>query len=267
MTTVTSRDGTKIAYDRTGSGAALVIVNGALAHRAFDPGMAQIVDLLGRHFTVYNYDRRGRGESGDTPPFATEREVEDVQALVGETGGGALALGFSSGCAVTLDAAAVTPGISRIALYEPPFCVDDSRPPVPADYVAHLNGLIAEGRRGDALRYFMTEAANIPAEYLGGMEQDPSWEGMLQVAHTIAYDGAFVADLMQGRPLPAARWAAVSAPTCVIDGGSSAAWFHSGADALADVLGSATRQTLAGQDHQVRPEVLVPALVAWFKGG
>jgi pimeloyl-ACP methyl ester carboxylesterase len=228
--------------------------------------MAQIADMLSKHFTVYNYDRRGRGDSGDTQPFAKEREIEDLRALVAEAGGKAMVLAFSSGSAVTLDTAAVTPGITKIALYEPPFIVDEGRPGVPADYVAHLNKLVAEGKRGGAVKYFMTQAVRIPAEYLGGMEQDPSWDTMLKVAHTIAYDGAFVADVMQGKPLPTDRWANVTVPTLVIEGGASEAWFHSSGDALAKVLKNATRRNLEGQNHMVAPEAIAPVVESFFKG-
>ena len=266
MPTVTSKDGTKIAFDKLGSGPAIIIVNGAIQFRAFDPVMAQIADMLSKHFTVYNYDRRGRGESGDTQPFAKQREIEDLQAMVADAGGKAMVLGFSSGSAVTLDSAEVTPGITKIALYEPPFIVDNGRRAVPADYVAHLNQLVAEGKRGDAVKYFMVEAAGIPAEYLGGMEQDASWETMLKVAHTIAYDGAFVADLMQGNPLPTDRWTNVTVPTLVIEGGASEEWFRTGGDALARLLKNASRQNLEGQTHMVAPEVIVPVLEEYFKG-
>jgi pimeloyl-ACP methyl ester carboxylesterase len=266
MKTVTSKDGTKIAFDKTGAGPAVIIVNGALQYRAFDPTMAQIADMLSKHFTVYNYDRRGRGDSGDTQPFAKEREIEDLQALVEDAGGKAIVLGFSSGSAVVLDAAAVTPGITKVAVYEPPFIIDDSRPPLPVDYVAHLNKLVADGKRGEAIKYFLTQAVGIPAEFLGGMEQDPSWDGMLKVAHTVPYDGAFVADEMQGKPLPTDRWANVTVPTLVIEGGASEAFFHSGADALAKVLKNATRKTLEGQTHEVAPEAIVPVLEEYFKG-
>lgn len=265
MPTLASKDGTKIAFDKIGSGPVVIIVNGATQFRAFDPTMAQIANLLSKNFTVYNYDRRGRGESGDTQPFAKEREIEDLQALVADAGGKAMVLGFSSGSAVTLDTAAVTPGITKIALYEPPFVVDEGRPPLPADYVDHLNKLVAEGKRGDAVKYFLTVAVGIPAEYLGGMDQDPSWETMLMIAPTIAYDGAFVIDLMQGKPLPTNRWTNVTAPTLVIEGGASEAWFHKSGDALAKVLKNATRANLEGQNHMVAPEAIVPVVEAHFK--
>jgi pimeloyl-ACP methyl ester carboxylesterase len=265
MATVTSKDGTQIAFDKLGVGPAIIIVNGAMQFRAFDPTMAQIADMLSKHFTVYNYDRRGRGESGNTQPFTKEREIEDLQALVVDAGGKAMVLGFSSGSALTLDAAAVTPGITRIALYEPPFVVDDGRPPLASDYVDHLNELVAAGKNSDAVKYFLTEAVGLPAEYLGGMEQGDMWPRMLTLAPTIAYDGAFVADLMRGNPLPTARWTNVTVPTLVIEGGASAGWFHVSGDALVKLLKNATRQTLEGQTHQVAPEALVPLLVEYFK--
>src|SRR5260370_33969617 len=125
MQTVTSQDGTKIAFDKVGSGPAVILVNGAMAYRAFDPSMAQLAELLGQHFTVYNYDRRGRGDSGDTQPFAKEREIEDLQALVEDAGGKAMVFGISSGGGVSLDAAAVTPGLAQVGVYKPPLSCDD----------------------------------------------------------------------------------------------------------------------------------------------
>src|SRR5258707_1636786 len=124
MPTVTSQDGTKIAFDKVGSGPAVILVNGAMAYRAFDPSMAQLAELLGNHFTVYNYDRRGRGDSGDTQPFAKDREIEDLQALVKDAGGKAMVFGISSGAVLSLDTTAVTPGITKVVVYEPPFIVD-----------------------------------------------------------------------------------------------------------------------------------------------
>src|SRR3989440_2298177 len=155
MQTVTSQDSTKIAFDKVGSGPAVILVNGAIAYRAFDPSMAQLAELLGTHFTVYNYDRRGRGDSGDTQPFAKEREIEDLQALVEDAGGTAMIFGISSGAVVSLDATAVTPSITRIAVYEPSLIVDASRQPVPADYAEHLMTLAAEGKRDEAFIYFL----------------------------------------------------------------------------------------------------------------
>ena len=207
MQTVTSKDGTTIAFDKVGSGPAVILVNGAMAYRAFVPSMAQLAELLGKHFTVYNYDRRGRGDSGDKEPFAKEREIEDLQALVEDAGGKAMVFGISSGGVLSLDAAAVTPGMTKVVVYEPALIVDDSRQPVPADYTEHLTQLLAEGKRDEAVEYFLTQAVGIPAEYIGGMKQDQAtWSGMTGVAHTIAYDAAFVGTVMQSKPLPTDRW-------------------------------------------------------------
>jgi pimeloyl-ACP methyl ester carboxylesterase len=267
MQTVTSQDGTKIAFDRVGSGPAVILVNGALAYRAFDDGtMAQLVKLLGEHFTVYNYDRRGRGDSGDTQPFAKEREIEDLQALIKDAGGKAMVLGFSSGAVLSLDATAATPGITKLAVYEAPFIVDDSRPPVPADYAEHLTRLSAEGKRDEAVEYFLTQAVGIPADQVGDMKQDPAtWSGMRGVAHTIAYDAAVVGNVMQGKSLPTDRWVKVTVPVLVMDGGASDAWMHHGADALAKVLPHASRQTLEGQTHAVDSKMLAPVIIEFFK--
>jgi pimeloyl-ACP methyl ester carboxylesterase len=266
MQTVTSKDGTTIAFDKVGSGPAVILVNGATAYRASNPSMAQLAELLGKHFTVYNYDRRGRGDSGDTQPFAKEREIEDLQALVEDAGGKAMVFGISSGGVVSLDAAAVTPGITKVVVYEPSLIVDDSRKPVPADYTEHLTTLAAEGKRDEAVEYFLTQAVGIPIEYVGGMKQDQAmWSGMTGIAHTIAYDAAFVGNVMQGKPLPADRWVKVTVPVVVADGGASDAWILHAADALAKVLPNASRQTLEGQTHMVDPKVLAPIIIEFFQ--
>ena len=266
MPTVTSQDGTKIAFDKVGSGPAVILVNGAMAYRAFVPSMAHLAELLGQHFTVYNYDRRGRGASSDTQPFAREREMEDLQALVEDAGGEAMIFGLSSGAVLSLDAAAVTPGITKVGVYEPALIVDDSRQPVPADYTEHLTTLAAQGKRDEAVEYFLTQAVGIPSEYVGGMKQDQAtWSGMTGVAHTIAYDAAFVGNVMQGKPLPTDRWVKVTMPVLVADGGASDAWVHHAADALAKVLPHASRHTLEGQTHMVDPKVLAPVIIAFFQ--
>ena len=265
MPTVTSTDGTKIAFDRVGSGPAVILVNGAGVSRASDPFMTQLAELLGKHFTVYNYDRRGRGASSDTQPFAKEREIEDLQALVENAGGKVMVFGISSGAVVSLDATALTPGITRVAVYEPSLIVDASRQSVPADYAERLMRLAVQGKRDEAVEYFLTQAVGIPAEYIGGMKQDQAmWSGVTGVAHTLAYDAAFVGDVMQGKPLPPDRWVTVTVPVLVVDGGASDGWIGHGADALANVLPHASRHTLAGQTHMVDPNALAPVLIEFF---
>ena len=267
MSTVTSKDGTQIAFDKVGSGPAVILVNGAIAYRrAFeDRTLEQLAELLGKHFTVYNFDRRGRGESGDTQPFTKAREIEDIQALVADAGGKAMVVGFSSGGAVTLETAAATPGITKVVVYEVPFIVDDGRQPVPDDYAEHLMKLGSESKRDEAVEYFATYALGIPAEYIAGMKQDQAtWSGMRGVAHTMAYDAAFVGEFMRGKPLPADHWTKVTVPVLVADGGASDAWMHHAADALAKVLPHASRQTLEGQTHAVDPKMLAPVIIEFF---
>ncbi len=264
MQTVTSKDGTTIAFDKVGKGPAVILVGGALQYRSYDQRTTRLAELLGKHFTTFHYDRRGRGDSTDTQPYAKEREIEDLGALIQEAGGSAMVFAMSSGGALALDVANGRFKITKLALYEPAFIVDDSRPPVPEDYVEQLTKLASEGHRGDAVEYFLAKAIGIPAEYIASMRQDPSWAGMEAVAHTLAYDAAFTADVIRGRPLPTDRWASVTIPTLIVDGGASPAWIHNTVQALAGVLKDAQRLTLEGQDHAYAPEVLAPILEEFF---
>ena len=169
MTSIRSNDGTEIGYDRRGTGPPLIIVAGATAYRAIAPSEDQLAELLGADFTVFRYDRRGRGESGDKQPYAVEREIEDLGALIDEAGGSAIALGFSSGAVLALETAEAGLPFTGLALYEPPFIVDDSRPAMPADYVSRLRELVAADRRADASEYFLQQAVGLPREVVAGM--------------------------------------------------------------------------------------------------
>jgi Alpha/beta hydrolase family len=198
MRTVTSRDGTKISLDILGAGPPVIFVGGALADRSAG---APLATALARNFTVLNYDRRGRGDSGDTPPYAVEREVEDIAALIPEAGGAAFLLGGSSGAVLALDAAASGLAVTRLALYEPPFIVDDSAPPVPGDMAQALTTLVAAGRRGDAVEHYMTRALGVSAGVIATMRDSPYWAQWEAIAHTLAYDFTIMADTVSGRPL------------------------------------------------------------------
>lgn len=260
MNTVSSKDGTTIAFDRRGDGPAVILVDGATGHRQVNPTFSQLAELLSGDHTVYTYDRRGRGESGDTPPYAVEREVEDIAALIAEAGGTASLFGVSSGAALVLDAAAAALPVDSVAVYEPPFIVDDSRPSLPSDYISRLDEALAAGRRGDALELFFTTAVGIPAEFVAQMRSDASWSALEAIAPTVAYDGRIMGTTMSGKPLPADRWAAVTVPALVMYGGASDQWLASGAKALAAALPDATLEVLEGQQHGFAPEVLAPAL-------
>lgn len=266
MSTVTSKDGTTIGYTRSGEGPALIIVGGAFQHRGIVPPEGEASAPTASRFTTYVYDRRGRGESGDTPPYAVEREVEDIAALIAAAGGSAFVFGGSSGATLALEAARSGLAITKLALYEPPLIVDASRAPLPRDYVSHLNELIAEGRRGDAVEYFMTAAIGMPVEAVAPMRHRPMWPGLEAVAHTLPYDGAIMGDTMFGDPSTLRRYASVTTPTLVMDGGNSPEFMHNGAQALVDVLPHAQRRTLAGQDHGVAERVLMPILEEFFLG-
>lgn len=264
MRTVTSRDGTAIAFDRSGEGPAIVLVGGALSDRT---AAAPMAELLAPRFTVLAYDRRGRGDSADTPPYAVAREVEDVEALILEAGDSAFVFGHSSGAVLALEVARALPILIRkLALYEPPFVVDDNRPPLPEDYVTHLDELVSADRHGDAVAFFLTAGVGMPAETVAPMREDPSWFALESVAHTIAYDGAIMADTMSGTPAPLERWSAVTVPTLLMDGGASPAWQRHAVKALADVLPNAQHRTLEGQTHGPAPELLVPVLQEFFVG-
>ena len=261
MNRLTSRDGTPIAFERSGQGPPLLIVGGALNDRH---AAATQADLLAPTFTVYAYDRRGRGDSGDTPPYAVEREVEDLQALVEGAGGMAYAYGHSSGGVLALEAAAATPGITKLVMYEPPFIIDDSRPPLPDDYVRHLEELAASDRRGEAVEYFMTTGVGAPAEAIPSMKESPFWPSLEAMAHTISYDARIMGDNLAGEPLRGDRWSSVTIPTLVIDGGASPPSLGNAAQALVDVLPNARRLTMEGQTHEVDPILLGPVLEEFF---
>jgi pimeloyl-ACP methyl ester carboxylesterase len=264
MNTVTSKDGTPIAFERHGEGTPLILVDGATSYRAINPFGARLGDLLGASHTVYTYDRRGRGDSGDTAPYSVEREIEDLAALIAEAGGTAHVCGFSSGAVLALDAAAADLPITRLALYEPPFVVDDSRPAVPDDYLERLDAFLAEGRRGEALELFFTVPCGIPAEFVAGMKAAPIWPALEPIAPTLAYDGRIMADTMTGRPLPRDRWSSAAVPTLVMYGGATESWLESAARAVSDLIPQADVRDLPDQTHDVAAEALAPALAAFL---
>jgi len=256
MNKVTSKDGTTIAYDQSGQGMPVIFVDGALCYRAFGPsgGMAA---QLAPHFTVITYDRRGRGDSGDTPPFAVEREVEDIAALIEAVGGSAFVYGTSSGAALALHAAAHGLPIRKLALFEPPY--NDATLQAAADYTANLKGIIAAGRRDDAVALFMTYVGT-PLEAVEGMKHAPMWPLLEAVGHTLAYDNAVMGD----SAVPTARAAAVSIPTLLIVGEASYGFMAASAHAIVEAMPNAQFRSLPGQSHDAAPEAVAPLLVEFF---
>lgn len=259
---LTSRDGTRIAFDRAGQGPPLILVDGALCYRASGPS-GPLAAALTPDFTVYIYDRRGRGESTDTPPYTVEREVEDIAALIEHAGGKVFLYGISSGAALALEAAHRGLAISKLALYEAPFMVDDTRPPLPDDYVDRLKDCIAAKRPGDAVKMFM-KTVGVPGIGIAFMRLMPVWSKLKGVAHTLPYDITITRPNQRGKPLSAAQWLGVKMPTLVLDGGKSPVWMRNAMKALATALPHASLETLDRQTHMVSPKALAPALKEFF---
>ena len=260
MHTVLSKDGTAIAFDLSGEGPAVILVDGALCYRGFGP-MGPLAALLRRCFTVFSYDRRGRGESSDTPPYAIEREVEDVEALIQEAGGEAFVYGISSGAALALKAAASGLNIKKLAIYEPPFVIGkrDHRPP--EDSSAQLRELEASGRRGEAVEFFMTKMVGLPGEAVAPMRGTPVWTLLEATAPTLVYD----ATIMEENSWLLPRWvSSVKIPTLAMVGGESPGPMHQAVQAVADAVRGAQLRILEGQTHEVAPEAMSAELEAFF---
>lgn len=258
MPLVTSADGTTIAYERTGSGPALVLVDGAMCYRAAGP-MQPLAALLQNTFTVYTYDRRGRGESSDTMPYAVAREVEDLQAIIAQAGGEAYVYAMSSGAALALATAATGPGITRLALYEPPFMAEVEDGARIKEYTERLHELLDAGRKGDAVALFMTNVG-IPAQVVAGIRAQPGWAMLEAIAPTLAYDD----EVLGGGRVPRDVASTIAVPALVLAGGASPQGLQQAAKATADALPTAEHRTLDGQTHDVAPDALAPVLVEFF---
>jgi pimeloyl-ACP methyl ester carboxylesterase len=259
MRTTLSADGTKIAFDRTGDGPPVILVVGAFNDRSTGVPLAKALES---QFTVFNYDRRGRGASGDTQPYSVGREVEDLDALIREAGGEARVFGYSSGGTLVLEAAARGLNITKLALYEAPFMVgDDVRRP-PKDLADQLAKLVAAGRRGDAVELFQTRLVGIPEQVVIQMRNAPFRAALEATAHTLIYEATIVGDLS----LPTAQLRSIKVPTLAIYGGESPAFMGSGAKAVAEAVHDGQVRRLDGQNHDIVPSALGPVLAEFFAG-
>ncbi|NLD73104.1 MAG: alpha/beta hydrolase [Chloroflexi bacterium] len=262
MSTVTSRDGTTIAFEQVGGGPPLILVDGALGYRELY-GSRPIAEALSGAFTAIAYDRRGRGESSDTSPFGLEREIEDIEALIDAAGGSAYLFGASSGAALAFEAAlALGEGRVRgLAMYEPPYNDEPAARKAWRNYRRELRETLAAGRPGDAVGLFMV-LLGMPPEQLAGMQQDPFWPQFQALGHTLEYDAAA---LGEEAALPSERAARLAVPTLVMDGGATEwSFLHTTAVALAQAIPHAEHHTLEGQTHEVEPEALLPVLREFF---
>ena len=259
MKKVTSKDGTQIAFDKQGQGPAVILIDGALCYRSFGP-MPGLAKLLAPHFTVYTYDRRGRGESGDTQPYAVAREVEDIDALIAQAGGAAFLFGTSSGGCLGMEATlALGNKVRKLAMYEPPYNDDAAARQAFREYRKQLTQVLAANQRGDAAVLFM-KLVGTPNEMVDGMRQAPVWPMFEAVAPTLAYDAACMGD---DGAVPVKRAAGVSAPALVMNG-TVIPFMLTTATTLANAMPHAQHRTLEGQSHDVNLEVLAPVLVEFF---
>jgi pimeloyl-ACP methyl ester carboxylesterase len=261
---VTSQDGTRIAFDQLGSGPAVILVGGATMTRQ---GNAPLAEALAGEFTVLNYDRRGRGGSGDTLPYALEREFEDIDALITAAGGSAHLYGISSGGALALEAAAAGLRIDRLAVYEVPYGMGEDQPREQAEYIANLERAAKEAP-GARMEVFL-RVVGLDDDAVAATRNSEAWPGLVAVEHTLAYDAA---SMGTGQP-PADRLARITVPTLVLTGApegehevGSAAFFDAAAEAIVAAVPSAEHHRIPGQTHAVDPQALAPVLAAFYKG-
>jgi pimeloyl-ACP methyl ester carboxylesterase len=263
MSTITSKDGTIISYETHGKGPAIILVDGALGYRGLGFGN-QLAELLSKQFAVYVYDRRGRGESTNSKPFAIGREIEDIEALIDQAGGSACVYGISSGACLALEAAIkLGRKIGKLAIYEPPYDSDPASVAAWKEYRSQLAKLIEAGRNGEAVELFM-RFVGTPAEMLDGMRNAPVWPLFTAVAPTLTYDAAETGD---DRHVPVERVANIRSQTLIMDGGLNLQYLpfmHATAMALAKAIPHAQQRTLEGQAHDVKAEALAPVLVEFF---
>jgi pimeloyl-ACP methyl ester carboxylesterase len=255
MANVTSRDGTTIAYEVSGSGPPLILVDAASCYRESGP-MRPLAAALAGDFTVYVFDRRGRGESTDTEPYAVEREIEDLAALIEVAGGAANMYGFSSGAVLVMHAAARGLPIPRLAVLEPPIPVQDE-PELDIEFIAKLDEFVSTGRRGAALGFFY-ESIGVPEEVVGGMRQESTWPALEDLAHTLAYD------VRISGTLSSSDLARIGAPVLVLDSLGSDDYLRDCAAGIAAALPDARRRSLKGEWHGPAMEDLVPTLTEFL---
>ena len=257
MQTAISADGTAIAFDRIGEGPPIVMVVGAFNDRSTTEPLARALE---QDFSVFNYDRRGRGDSGDTEPYAVDREIEDLDALLTQAGGSASVFGYSSGAVLALKAAAKGLAITKLALYEPPFRTGDNHPALPGDLTERLAQLVSAGRRGDAVELFQRRVVGIPQEIVAQLRHAPFRPHLEAIAHTLVYDATIIGDLS----LPTELIASIVTPTLLICGERSSPFLHAAAQAVATTLPSGQIRWLEGQSHDINPEATAAILVEFL---
>jgi len=261
---VTSPDGTQIAYTKKGVGSPLILIDGAFCHRTFGANV-KLPQYLTDLFEVFTYDRRGRGESGNTKPFKVEREFEDLQAIINRIGEPPFVYGISSGAALALEAAKHGMKFKKLVVFEAPYITDNSRSPFPENYLTNIQNLIEEKRYAETVKYFMKTGIGLPSFVVWLMQMMPAWRKMKQIAPTLEYDTLMLRDYGSGKSLNKNDWEAIQIPVLVISGTKSEQWSKNAMKQLAEVLPNGKHLDLVGQNHLVNPKVLAPHLIKFLK--
>ncbi|MGZ3764798.1 MAG: alpha/beta fold hydrolase [Mucilaginibacter sp.] len=259
MNTVISKDGTRIVYCKQGSGPAVILVDGAFCSKDFGP-MPKIAELLAKDFTVFTYDRRGRGESGDTKPYTVTKEIDDLKAIVMAAGGSAYLFGISSGAALSIKAVTGGLNIEKLVLFEPPFLNKSKENRPPRDSEKQLNAMISEGRQADAVKFYMKKIMGMPAIIAFIIRLTPHWKKMKANANSLPYDAAVMGDFY----LPEKEVAAITIPTLVIDSLQSPDFLRAACREVVQVLPNAQQKSLKGKIHDVPAKTLVPVLTGFY---
>lgn len=262
MPFTSSKDGTRIGYSTVGAGPMVVFVDGALCYRGAGPSGPQ-ADALKDRFTVVTYDRRGRGESGNTLPYAPEREVEDLEAVIDAVGGSAMLMGVSSGGVLSLDTANRSSRVTKVFSYEAPLMLDSARVLDPS-YERRMYDLIGAGDTGGAVKHFLRNGVGAPAFFVFIMQFMPMWKDLKAIGATLAHDTAITVPMQQGKPLPAGKWSHVSQPVLAVGGSKSPAWMRNAQKAIAGVLRNGRHDELIGGDHMAKAELITPMVKAFF---
>lgn len=261
MHTITSRDGTRIAYDVYGEGEPVILIEGAFCGRHFGP-TDKLAAELGKHFRVYHYDRRARGDSGPSTDYRLERELEDLAALMAEAGGPASIVGFSSGACLAIEAAAAGLPVDRLAFYEPPYMVGPKARKVPANFQAEVQQLIADGRNGDAVAYFMTKLIGMPSIFLIPMRFSKMWKEITPQAPSLPFD----MEAVNGFNPPIERLRRIAVPTLAMHGSKTFPVLIDSTTLCAREIPGASHVVLPGQSHEVKAEAIAPELIRFFSG-
>jgi pimeloyl-ACP methyl ester carboxylesterase len=261
MHTIPSKDGTRIAYDVYGEGDPVILVEGAFCGRHFGP-TARLAAELGRHFRVYHYDRRARGDSGPSTDYSIDRELEDLSALMAEAGGSASIVGFSSGACLAIEAAAAGLPVSRLAFYEPPYMVGPKARTVPMNFEAEVQQLVADGKYGDAVAYFMTKLIGMPSIFLIPMKFSKMWKQITPQAPSLPFD----MEAVNGFEPPIERMRRITVPTLAIHGTKTFPVLIDSTTLCAQTIPGAGHAVLSGQSHEVKAEAIAPELVRFFSG-